>query len=247
MRKKPVPTSPCRAMTWSVGELDLDDALRDHRHAVRVDAGEQRARPPAALRGDRGSASCRSPSWSADAAPPDSGAASVAERQGRSSRHRRSPIGLSRQTSAWHDARDDRPRRTARCDRGLRPLRRPVLPAARGGRPHLRRADVRRGRDGPAPGPLRLRVLRDRRRRGAVVRSTARSAHGSGRGDFFGEVSILLGEPPIADVVATRPLRCLVLPGPQVEPFLIAHPQGHVPDAPGAGAPPAGREPMAET
>jgi len=45
------------------------------------------------------------------------------------------------------------------------------------------------------------------------------------RGDFFGEVSIFLGETPIADVVATRPLRCLVLAGPRVEPFLIAHPQ----------------------
>ena len=45
------------------------------------------------------------------------------------------------------------------------------------------------------------------------------------RGDFFGEVSILLGEPPIADIVATRPLRCLVLAGPQVEAFLVAHPR----------------------
>ncbi len=45
-----------------------------------------------------------------------------------------------------------------------------------------------------------------------------------GRGDFFGEVSILLGEPPVADVVAFRPLRCLVLPGPQVHDFLLAHP-----------------------
>jgi CRP-like cAMP-binding protein len=45
------------------------------------------------------------------------------------------------------------------------------------------------------------------------------------RGDFFGEVSILLGENPIADVVATRPLRCLVLAGPAVEAFLIAHPR----------------------
>jgi CRP/FNR family cyclic AMP-dependent transcriptional regulator len=45
------------------------------------------------------------------------------------------------------------------------------------------------------------------------------------RGDFFGEVSIFLGEAPIADVVATRPLRCLVLAGPRVEPFLIAHPR----------------------
>ena len=45
------------------------------------------------------------------------------------------------------------------------------------------------------------------------------------RGDFFGEVSVILGESPIADVVATRPLRCLVLPGPRVEAFLIAHPR----------------------
>ena len=45
------------------------------------------------------------------------------------------------------------------------------------------------------------------------------------RGDFFGEVSILLGEPPIADIIATRPLRCLVLAGPQVERFLIDHPR----------------------
>ncbi len=44
------------------------------------------------------------------------------------------------------------------------------------------------------------------------------------RGDFFGEVSILLGEPPIADVVAVGSLRCLVLAGPSVQKFLIAHP-----------------------
>jgi CRP-like cAMP-binding protein len=45
-----------------------------------------------------------------------------------------------------------------------------------------------------------------------------------GKGDFFGEVSILLGEPPVADVVATRPLRCLVLAGPQVQGFLTDNP-----------------------
>jgi CRP-like cAMP-binding protein len=45
------------------------------------------------------------------------------------------------------------------------------------------------------------------------------------RGDFFGEVSILLGEPPVADVVAIGPLRCLVLAGPAVEGFLVAHPR----------------------
>jgi CRP-like cAMP-binding protein len=46
-----------------------------------------------------------------------------------------------------------------------------------------------------------------------------------GRGEFFGEVSILLGEMATADVFATRPLRCLVLPGGQVEDFLIRHPR----------------------
>jgi CRP-like cAMP-binding protein len=45
------------------------------------------------------------------------------------------------------------------------------------------------------------------------------------RGDFFGEVSVLLGEPPTADVVALRPLRCIVLGGPEVEPFLVAYPR----------------------
>lgn len=45
------------------------------------------------------------------------------------------------------------------------------------------------------------------------------------RGDFFGEVSILLGEPPTADVVATSPLRCLVLAGPEVEGFLESYPK----------------------
>ena len=46
-----------------------------------------------------------------------------------------------------------------------------------------------------------------------------------GRGEFFGEVSILLGESPVADVVALRPMRCLVLSGPAVESFLVAHPR----------------------
>jgi cGMP-dependent protein kinase len=45
------------------------------------------------------------------------------------------------------------------------------------------------------------------------------------RGDYFGEVSILLGESPIADIVAQTPLRCLVMGGPQVEGFLVEHPR----------------------
>jgi CRP-like cAMP-binding protein len=46
-----------------------------------------------------------------------------------------------------------------------------------------------------------------------------------GRGEYFGEVSILLGEPPTADIVALRPLRCLVMGGPAVEGFLVDHPR----------------------
>ncbi|HXA43635.1 MAG TPA: cyclic nucleotide-binding domain-containing protein [Candidatus Solibacter sp.] len=45
------------------------------------------------------------------------------------------------------------------------------------------------------------------------------------RGEFFGEVSILLGEMPVADIVAARPLRCLLLAADQVEAFLNAHPK----------------------
>jgi len=45
------------------------------------------------------------------------------------------------------------------------------------------------------------------------------------RGDFFGEVSILLGEPPTADIVAVTPMRCLAMSGPAVEPFLLAYPR----------------------
>lgn len=46
-----------------------------------------------------------------------------------------------------------------------------------------------------------------------------------GRGEFFGEVSILLGESPTADITALRPVRCLVLAAPGVEGFLLDHPK----------------------
>jgi CRP-like cAMP-binding protein len=45
------------------------------------------------------------------------------------------------------------------------------------------------------------------------------------RGDFFGEVSILLGEPPTADVVATSTLRCIVIAGSAVEALMVAYPR----------------------
>jgi CRP-like cAMP-binding protein len=46
-----------------------------------------------------------------------------------------------------------------------------------------------------------------------------------GRGEFFGEVSALLDTPPTADVLAAGTLRCLVIPGGDVEPFLAAYPR----------------------
>jgi CRP-like cAMP-binding protein len=46
-----------------------------------------------------------------------------------------------------------------------------------------------------------------------------------GRGDFFGEISVLTGEAPVADVVAETLLRCLVVPGPELKTFLLEQPQ----------------------
>lgn len=44
------------------------------------------------------------------------------------------------------------------------------------------------------------------------------------RGDFFGELSIMLDEPPVADIVALSPLRCIVLPRSQLEEWLVSLP-----------------------
>ncbi len=46
-----------------------------------------------------------------------------------------------------------------------------------------------------------------------------------GPGDFFGEISVLLGIAPVADIVAISDVRALVLAGPEVEPFLVASPR----------------------
>jgi CRP-like cAMP-binding protein len=45
-----------------------------------------------------------------------------------------------------------------------------------------------------------------------------------GRGEFFGEISAFTGEPPSADVRAETLLRCLVVPGHELERFLLDHP-----------------------
>lgn len=56
-----------------------------------------------------------------------------------------------------------------------------------------------------------------------MIDGTARST--LTRGDFFGEVSVLLGEAPSADVVALTPVRCLVVAGGAVETFLVSNPR----------------------
>jgi CRP-like cAMP-binding protein len=59
----------------------------------------------------------------------------------------------------------------------------------------------------------------------AAVRQGSDELARLGRGDFFGEISALTGEAPNADVVATRLMRCLVVPAPELESFLLEHPQ----------------------
>ena len=46
-----------------------------------------------------------------------------------------------------------------------------------------------------------------------------------GRGEFFGEISALTGDPPSADVVAETVLRCLVIPARELERLLLERPQ----------------------
>jgi CRP/FNR family transcriptional regulator, cyclic AMP receptor protein len=58
----------------------------------------------------------------------------------------------------------------------------------------------------------------------AAVRLNGQEVARLGRGDFFGEISALSEEAPNADVVATSFLRCLVVPEPSLEAFLLEHP-----------------------
>ncbi len=57
-----------------------------------------------------------------------------------------------------------------------------------------------------------------------AVRVDGDDVAGLGKGDFFGEISLLLGESPIADVVATTSVRALQLAGPDLRDFLLAYP-----------------------
>jgi CRP-like cAMP-binding protein len=44
------------------------------------------------------------------------------------------------------------------------------------------------------------------------------------RGDFFGEISILIDDAPTADVIATSVLRCLLIPATELKGFLVEQP-----------------------
>ena len=59
----------------------------------------------------------------------------------------------------------------------------------------------------------------------AVVTRDGEEIARLGRGDVFGEISILTDGPPTSDVVAATLLRCLVIPRPHVERFLLERPQ----------------------
>lgn len=58
----------------------------------------------------------------------------------------------------------------------------------------------------------------------AIIRIDGAERAVLARGDFFGEMSLLLGEAPSADVVARSALRCLMLPGPDLRAFLLRYP-----------------------
>jgi len=59
---------------------------------------------------------------------------------------------------------------------------------------------------------------------GAIISVGVKERASLRPGDFFGEISCLLGEPPTADIIARQALRCLVLAPAAVEEFLVANP-----------------------
>ncbi len=59
----------------------------------------------------------------------------------------------------------------------------------------------------------------------AVIKRDGDEIARLGRGEFFGEISVLSDSPPTADVVAASLLRCLVIPRPDVERFLLGRPR----------------------
>ena len=59
----------------------------------------------------------------------------------------------------------------------------------------------------------------------AVIRINGTELTRFGAGEFFGEISVVTGQPPNADVEAATVLRCLQIPGPEFERFVVEHPR----------------------
>lgn len=59
----------------------------------------------------------------------------------------------------------------------------------------------------------------------AVIRIDGIERARFGPGEVFGEISVLTGDPPNADVEAATMLRCLEIPAGDVEPFLTEFPK----------------------
>lgn len=58
----------------------------------------------------------------------------------------------------------------------------------------------------------------------AAIEVEGEERHRLARGEFFGEISALTGDLPSADVRAETLLRCLAIPAPQLDAFLLGHP-----------------------
>ena len=59
----------------------------------------------------------------------------------------------------------------------------------------------------------------------AAIRIDGTEVTRFGAGEFFGEISVVTGEPPNADVEALTLLRCLQIPGPEFHKFATEHPR----------------------
>lgn len=59
----------------------------------------------------------------------------------------------------------------------------------------------------------------------AAIRIDGQERARFGPGEVFGEIGVLTGELPNADVEAATMLRCLEIPGQDVEPFLVEFPR----------------------
>ena len=131
--------------------------------------------------------------------------------------------GIAR-TAAWHDAHDGRPRGTVDAIAGFGLFADLTAPQLEGDRPHLRGAlfaegerVLRQGLTGSG-----FYVILDGEA-AVVVDGAERATLGPRR--LLRRGVDPPGRAAHRRLVATRPLRCLVLAGPRVEAFLVAHPR----------------------